>query len=136
MVFNANQCEWCHGNCHTCSGPDETNCLSCYGGYYLTSPGNECIGDCAALGGTIVIDSNSVTVCQIGSPPPPPPCDLTCQTCVSGQPNQCLSCFDGSGQQEKRYLDGTVCVQACVSPKYTFEMRRACVESCPVNYPG
>jgi proprotein convertase subtilisin/kexin type 5 len=79
-------CSGCHFDCNTCSGPNETQCTSCWEGGYLAS-----------------INSASGSACQCGSnyTGPASNCrpkcqDRNCGTCRFVQDTeQCLGCVEG-----------------------------------------
>ncbi|EAR88128.2 zinc finger lsd1 subclass family protein (macronuclear) [Tetrahymena thermophila SB210] len=73
-------CLDCDPSCATCSGPTQTNCLSCHGSNFLDSTTKSCVTTCP--NGTYL--NASINQCT--------PCDPTCTTCNGPSNTQCMSC--------------------------------------------
>ena len=92
---SSNKCTPCHSSCGTCSGPEETQCLTCKEGYLqinnlCKSCGDNCLvcqdeKNCKTCKDHFFPDSSNQ--CQ--------KCDDTCQTCHGTSPNDCDDCIDG-----------------------------------------
>ena len=115
-------CQPCYNNpdgsatqqaCATCSGPEGTNCLTCFAGTYYFSVDMSCLSTCPP--GYYADDSpypdNLCRQCYQNDPSIS--LDGTCATCSGPDSNQCLTC-NGSW-----YLDSTT---------------GKCVDSCPAGY--
>ncbi|KAG7241170.1 hypothetical protein INR49_025913 [Caranx melampygus] len=89
---DTNDCEECHSDCVTCSGPEDNDCLSCEEGTMLEN--GECVSDqevCPIK--TFRTDDDE---CE--------DCHPSCESCYGEERNQCTKCTKGLG-----YPAGQVC---------------------------
>ncbi|EAR90505.2 zinc finger lsd1 subclass family protein (macronuclear) [Tetrahymena thermophila SB210] len=93
-------CSSCDPSCASCSGPTNSNCLSCSGNTFLFE--NQCITQCPVN----YYNNSKNNQCT--------PCDSTCFTCYGGSSNNCQSC------QLPRYLDPVQnqCLTTCNYNQY------------------
>lgn len=73
----------CHPTCHTCSGPDAEDCLTCWCGAHRTN-GQTAASHCECDHGW----NGSADSCM-------PDCADGCATCTGPETDQCLSCAHG-----------------------------------------
>jgi len=73
----AGGCSPCEGSCETCSGPDQSQCLTCSSTKTLDN------GYCIDICGPSQYRETDKS-CQ--------DCDSSCASCNGGSPNQCASC--------------------------------------------
>ena len=95
-------CQACSSECASCTGPQNTNCQSCFGAFTSSSPGNgpitQCLSSCS-------LASNS-NLC--GN------CHAQCNGCMGPSNQQCVTCRENSTIQ-----DGvTTCVPSCGGDEY------------------
>ncbi|CAG9319081.1 unnamed protein product [Blepharisma stoltei] len=76
-------CGDCGGDCYSCFGSAENNCLTCKNS--LITPSAD--GYCKCKDNEYIV---SMTSLQCGA------CDLSCSSCVGPGPDQCLACKDSS----------------------------------------
>ena len=78
---DSRNCQGCHQNCSTCTGPDTWDCTNCPTGAHLAGA------------------APNVCVCNSGFPSPGVancvPCSSTCTTCAGPGANDCLTCPTG-----------------------------------------
>ena len=92
-------CSPCHSNCATCSGPLDTECLSCSGVRYLY--GSQCLLNC----GTGKYGSSSDNKCK--------DCTSPCKDCTTpDQPTVCTSCGIN------KFLKAGQCIDNCLTNQY------------------
>ena len=114
-------CQPCYNNpsgsaqqaCATCSGPEGTNCLTCFTSTYHFSVDMSCLSTCPPgyYADDFPYPNNRCGQCYQNNPSIS--LDGTCATCSGPDSNQCLTC-NGSW-----YLDSTT---------------GKCVDSCPTGY--
>ncbi|XP_035383608.1 proprotein convertase subtilisin/kexin type 5 [Electrophorus electricus] len=106
------ECHLCHRQCHQCSGPELSQCLSCYAGHFLNN--GTCVKSCPTgfFGG-------ETQKCE--------PCHPNCMTCIGRRSYECLSC------RAHLYRNGRECVETCRPNHYADMDSRVCErcdESC------
>ena len=77
--------DFCHQECHSCTGPTENNCTSCFNGFYLDN--NSCKMNCSEGYFPILTKLNDLEhyfVCD--------KCYENCQTCSMGGDAQKMNC--------------------------------------------
>ena len=75
----------CDSACLTCSGPLNTNCLTCYSNGYLLANGTCGCNDGYLSNIVTIINTYTQTYCA--------PCSTGCKTCTGNLTNQCTSCL-------------------------------------------
>ncbi|KAL4493947.1 hypothetical protein ABPG72_021964 [Tetrahymena utriculariae] len=119
-------CQNCDSSCATCSGPANTNCLSCSGSNFLDSTTNSCVTTCP--NGTYKNTTNNK--CS--------PCDPTCTTCNGPSNSQCLSCtlpkyYQSSTGQcvDNCNLNYKTNCLSCSGSQFLDSATNSCVTTCP-----
>ena len=75
-------CDPCHLDCSSCTGPENTQCTSCPGTFYLSNQtGGYCLSDCPSEGYV------RTSICQA--------CHESCLTCDGLTSSHCTNCHDG-----------------------------------------
>ncbi|KAG8187463.1 hypothetical protein JTE90_009532 [Oedothorax gibbosus] len=95
-LTNTGICAFCHADCETCFGPDETECTSCTGSLYLKN--GACIPHCS----NGYFQENGICYA----------CHPSCATCSGFDLDQCYTCPFG------RTLKHGKCVTSCDEGKY------------------
>jgi len=115
-----NTCDLCSNACRTCFGPSNQQCVSCAKNLVLltVSPNFSCSSSCPDQ---FWINKIYYT-CEI--------CDVTCQTCTSGSPYDCLTCVTG------RYMRYGICYIKCPSGTFANDATIMCETSCPQMFYG
>ncbi|EAR86511.2 zinc finger lsd1 subclass family protein (macronuclear) [Tetrahymena thermophila SB210] len=148
--INNGQCLKCNPKCQTCSGPNETDCLECFGDLTKNLKG-ECV-KCDTNNGFYVDMDNKQCL----------PCAINCQQCTGPDISECTQCQQGlslkinkAGQQicekcdinEGYFIEGTKCSKCnsecltcdgsqknqcltCFDGYYILDKDRSCVR-CP-----
>ncbi|XP_053474688.1 proprotein convertase subtilisin/kexin type 5 [Ictalurus furcatus] len=101
-------CHLCHKHCQQCSGPDHSQCLSCYPNHYLLN--GSCVNECPTG-----FFSGETQRCE--------PCHPNCVSCTGRHSHECLSC------STHLYREGKECVEICRPGHYADEESRVC-EQC------
>ncbi|KAF7688537.1 hypothetical protein HF521_013344 [Silurus meridionalis] len=70
-------CHLCHKHCHQCSGPDHSQCLSCYPNHYLLN--GSCVNECPTG-----FFNGETQRCE--------PCHPNCLSCTGRHSHECLGC--------------------------------------------
>ena len=113
-------CKDCHSTCLTCSGPLDTDCLSCSGSRYLY--GSKCLTDC----GEGKYGDSTTSTCKN--------CNSNCKTCKTpNEPNTCLTC------RSNMYLKSNLCTTPCTSSEYEDDQDnqcKACEGTCATCFGG
>ena len=105
-------CLSCDGSCLTCSGPLNSNCLSCTTGAVVSGT---CYSTCP---------SNSYSALCL-------PCHSTCITCSGPSSSECLSCPSPSFL----HLNLSTCLTSCSKGQLTDNLNLTCL-SCPPGQVG
>ncbi|EAS00754.2 zinc finger lsd1 subclass family protein (macronuclear) [Tetrahymena thermophila SB210] len=101
------ECHDCDASCATCSGPNNTDCITCPPGKLLYNNGGwTCVSNCPATN-----YYSDGTKCQ--------KCDSSCLTCSGGANNNCQTCNAGV------FLYQNQCLASC--PSNTFVSGTQCV---------
>ncbi|KAG9281847.1 proprotein convertase subtilisin/kexin type 5 [Astyanax mexicanus] len=106
------ECHLCHKHCNQCSGPDHSQCLSCYPNHYLLN--GTCVDECPTG-----FFRGETLWCE--------PCHPNCLSCIGRHSHECLSCRD------HLYREGKECVESCRPGHYASTDSRVCErcqESC------
>ena len=77
-----NRCVACNSACATCTGPANTECLSCNSGYLYSG---QCLATCPI--GYYAHSSKTCQSCHVSSTSP-----FSCRSCDGGLPSNCISC--------------------------------------------
>ncbi|CAB1448387.1 unnamed protein product [Pleuronectes platessa] len=110
---DTNDCEECHSDCVTCSGPEDDECLSCETG--LTLENGACGSDhevCPAK--TFLTDDGA---CE--------DCHPSCESCSGDGMNQCSTCATGQFLTTQR-----TCVSKCPGGFFASRLSGVCA-ACP-----
>lgn len=75
------ECNPCHTDCGSCSGPSEYECTTCGGGNCMHPNGLQCVGACPA---GYYCETSGDDECET--------CDSDCRTCDDSDDNDCTSC--------------------------------------------
>ena len=78
-------------SCKTCSGPLDTNCLTCYAGSYLYPPQMSCLTSCPKTSWYPRTDTNECDKCYT-APNLKPLTPQSCLTCSGSASTNCNSC--------------------------------------------
>ena len=113
---NTNTCLPCSTSCKACSGPLNTNCLTCPSGNFLVISGT----------------SFTCSTCPTGSWPDSTSgvcmsCDPSCLTCSAGTYKDCLGCIG-----TKCFYDNQ-CWSKCPDGTFGVNGTMTCETSCPTN---
>ena len=152
-----NYCSACESTCLTCSGPTDSNCISCDSSstFPLLTVDKKCVSECPATMflylttcvlvcpagmyyslGTTPGGNKCISTCKPGNYLDGNnycyPCDSTCMTCSGVTETSCVSC-DGSGSVP--YLTDTgKCVATCGSLyQYQINNAKKCYTTCPMD---
>ncbi|MEQ2204314.1 hypothetical protein XENOCAPTIV_011331 [Xenoophorus captivus] len=108
-----NECEECHPDCEVCTGPENTDCLSCEEGRTLAN--KECVPNRKVC--PIKTFLNDYGVCEA--------CHPSCKFCSGRDKNQCTKCGEG------RFLTmQQTCVARCPAGFFASRLSSVC-EACP-----
>ena len=77
-------CKNCHNSCAHCTGPINTQCISCN---HTNNAFLSAALTCSCID-TYYLDTTPTELCK--------PCGNGCRTCSGPNNNQCVTCFDGS----------------------------------------
>ncbi|XP_066514007.1 proprotein convertase subtilisin/kexin type 5 [Hoplias malabaricus] len=99
------ECHLCHKHCHQCSGPENSQCLSCYTNHYLLN--GMCVDECPTG-----FFSGETERCE--------PCHPNCLSCMGRHSHECLSC------RPQLYREGKECVETCRPGHYADPDSRVC----------
>uniref|UniRef100_A0A8C2DGZ8 P/Homo B domain-containing protein n=1 Tax=Cyprinus carpio TaxID=7962 RepID=A0A8C2DGZ8_CYPCA len=132
---DSQECEECHSDCRTCSGPEDSDCDSCVDGFMLD---NGCIVVCPDG----FLEDTDQDICER--------CHADCELCDGPEPNNCDACSDPDHTLYRASVSRTCercdescaeCLQAgaevCVSCREGIVFIRKqgrCVSSCPDVY--
>ncbi|EAS02591.2 zinc finger lsd1 subclass family protein (macronuclear) [Tetrahymena thermophila SB210] len=103
-------CQPCHISCQTCKGPDNTDCLSCGGSFYLDTSKGICSNSCPDK----YYKNTSNNKCT--------QCDATCVSCSGPSSSECSSC------DSPRFYQASTkqCVTDCLPSQFKDKQQRAC----------
>ncbi|KAL4474833.1 hypothetical protein ABPG74_001529 [Tetrahymena malaccensis] len=106
--INNGQCLKCHPKCQTCSGPNETDCLECYGDL-SKNLNRECV-KCDTYNGFYVNMDNKQCL----------PCTINCQQCTGPDIEQCTLCSQGLSLKLNK-AGKQICEKCDISEGYFIE---------------
>jgi len=102
-------CEPCDQSCATCSGVNDTDCITCNGNDVLDKDSGLCVPPCDTDNGFVMING----VCY--------PCDSTCATCSGKTATDCVTCV------ENLNFDNGACVPPCDTNNGFVMINRQCL---------
>ena len=131
-------------SCKTCSGPLDTNCLTCYAGSYLYPPQMSCLTSCPKTSWYPRTDTNECDKCYT-APNLKPLTPQSCLTCSGSAATNCNSCSPNTFLWPGNNTCMTACPNnltyysdiyswTCVSCS-TLSVQQSYINSCAANNP-
>lgn len=116
---SSTNCRYCHTQCNGCTGPSNTNCVSCKGSLKVNSQGEEvCAPVCTA--NEYQSERNGDFICF--------PCHSQCSGCTGPTNTQCVRCTNVNNT----FTSSNECTATCPFGSYPDHQSkcRACDSQC------